>query len=188
MHRELKPQDGNSGKAMANLVLLSVNDARGKEPISRDLPDCNTRHRLLAIFKIIERSNFYIREQPFVTKANDIWALGCKFYQLAFKVYDYFHTRRKPEIPSLQVSEHTATFTRELVYRTLEINWWKRPAASEVSSLLDRLSKRTTWVIYVDEAAPEMTDSPSSSPNVPSLHPRDPPEATRQTANGFFFK
>lgn len=126
-------------------------------------------------------------EQSFVTKASDIWALGCIFYQLAFKekafrsdfkVYDYFHTRRKPEIPPLPVDERTAAFARELVYRTLEIDWWQRPAASDILSLLDFMSKRTTSISHIAEAASEMTDSSSSSSTLPSSHHRDLPEAT----------
>lgn len=119
-----------------------------------------------------------VRDQSFVTKASDIWALGCIFYQLAFnvkafssdfQVMEYFHTKRKPDIPPLDVDERTGAFIRALVSRTLEIDWWKRPAARNVMQLMDRMSKRTTSVFYIGGAASELEESSSSSSR-PELH------------------
>lgn len=109
-----------------------------------------------------------------MTKASDIWALGCLFYQLAFKdkvfltdftVYDYAYSSKKPEIRLMPVNQRTAASFRELIYRTLEIDWWKRPTATDVTQLLDSLSTRNTsdWVFSIYEEEPKSGYSSSNT-------------------------
>jgi hypothetical protein len=98
---------------------------------------------------------------------------GCIFYQLAFKekvfpgdwkVFEYAFANQKPRIHYIEVGERIAACVRELVYRTLEIDWWKRPAASDVLQLIDSLSNKSTseWVFYISEAYSESEYSSSS--------------------------
>src|SRR5271154_1646057 len=86
-------------------------------------------------------------EMPFFGKASDIWALGCIFYQLVYQkkafsddiaAWDYVYTPDKfKNLQRLQVDERTAACIRGLICRTLEINWHKRPTASDILQLLD---------------------------------------------------
>lgn len=124
-----------------------------------------------------------VRETSIVTKKSDIWALGCILYELTFKtkafprdinVFEYAHRERRLEIHNLPTSERVNAYLRELVYRTLEIDWWKRPNSGDILKLLNSLSDKSLsdWVFSIDdsemspeseETSPELTESTSSA-------------------------
>ena len=103
-------------------------------------------------------------ELGFVTKASDIWALGCIFYELAYQtkafsddieVWDYvYRTQKLKQARQLEVNERTAAAMRELICRTLEVDWWKRPTAKDILQLLDSLTANPdipAWVFYIGQ-------------------------------------
>jgi hypothetical protein len=66
----------------------------------------------------------------------------------------------------LEVGERTAACIRELIWRTLEIDWWKRPTARDVLQLLNSLGNNSSdSVFYVRKTDSE---SDSSSSGIPS--------------------
>src|SRR5271154_5475099 len=159
VHRDLKPQNGIFTYLKANKVLLSVNSNAWKitdfgltfEGTSRvKYTTQNSRgtqgYRAIELLKLVEPG--------YVTKASDIWALGCIFYELAFQskafsndlaVWDYVYRTHKLEgVRRLEVNERTAACVRELIKRTLEEDWSKRPAAGDVLQLLESLTNPST--------------------------------------------
>jgi len=105
-----------------------------------------------------------IRETATVTKSSDIWALGCIIYALAFqkKAFesDFYvfecitQGRLKLEFPKLDTSERRWAYLRELIQRSLEIDWWKRPGAADILSLMDSLSnEKMSDSLLTDENA-----------------------------------
>lgn len=117
-----------------------------------------------------------VGELGFITKASDIWALGCIFYELAYQVkafsddiaaYDYVYNTRTLKGPKpLEMDERTTATTRELIRRNLEVDWWKRPTAKDVLQLLDSLTNQDTSgsVFYISEPDSEAESSNSSNP------------------------
>jgi len=126
-----------------------------------------------------------IKEVAFVTKASDIWALGCILHELAFRkklfprdynVWDYASTQELKELQCLEVNQLTATCIRELIHRTVDLDWWKRPTASDVLQLLDTLTNPGILgmtVYYVGE--PESESSPRPSDASSRVVPSSPP-------------
>jgi len=127
------------------------------------------------------------QEPGYVSKASDIWALGCILFELAFQskafsndlaVWDYvYRTHKLDGQRPLEVSELVAVCMRELIKRTLEVDWWKRPTAGDVLQLVDSLTKSGTsgLVFYVGE--PE-SESDSSSSSIPLELPTESPSLT----------
>ena len=81
------------------------------------------------------------------------------------------------------MSERVKAYLRELVYRMLEIDWWKRPNCGDILTLLNSLSDKSLsdWVFSTDdsktlpeseETSPEPTEGSSSAegPNCPPTH------------------
>jgi serine/threonine protein kinase len=119
-------------------------------------------------------------ENPFFTKASDIWALGCILFELSYQKKAFpddiaaWESRHEPyrfnDLLRLQVDERTAACIRELIHRALKIDWWKRPTASDVLHLLDSLLKNhSDSVFYVRETESEAGSSSSSVPLAPML-------------------
>ena len=109
--------------------------------------------------------------EAFVTKGSDIWALGCIFYELAYQkkafvddIAVYAHRPHAFEsLNHLPPDKRAAASIRELICRTIEIDWWKRPTARDVLRMLDsRLNIPLERVFYVGELESE-SDSTSSS-------------------------
>jgi serine/threonine protein kinase len=154
-------------------VLLSINDKAWKITDFGLTFEGTSRHKYTTQsgrgtqgYRAIE----LLREERFVTKASDIWALGCIFYELAFKeklfstdfkVYDYAYGPRKLEIRHLEVEEQISAYVREFVYRMLEIDWWKRPTTTDILQLLDTLSNQSAscGIYYIGQA--ELPPQPS---------------------------
>jgi serine/threonine protein kinase len=124
-------------------------------------------------------------DKPFFTKASDIWALGCIFYELLYQVKAFrddiaawesrLEPRRFKDLEHLQVDGRTAACIRELIHRTLEVDWWKRPTATDVLQLLDSLSQsKSNSVFYVRESESESESSPSSIPSESNSIPDRP--------------
>jgi len=115
-------------------------------------------------------------EDGFVTKASDVWALGCIFYELAYKakafsddieVWDYvYRTQKLKGVKPLDVNKRAAATARELICRTSEVDWWKRPTASDVLQLLDSSTNQGTsgFVFYIGEPESESDSTASSIP------------------------
>jgi len=120
-------------------------------------------------------------EPGYVTKASDIWALGCIFYELAFQskafsndlaVWDYVYRTHKLEgVRRLEVNERTAACVRELIKRTLEEDWSKRPAAGDVLQLLESLTNpgASGSVYYLSEPESELDSGAPLQPVFDSL-------------------
>ncbi len=125
-----------------------------------------------------------VGESSYVMNASDIWALGCIFYELAFnakafsdnfEVWDYvYRTHKLKGLQWLEVNERTAACVRELINRTLEVDWWKRSTTSDVLNMLDDLLSSDTCglVFYVDEPESESDSSSSSLPLAPITRSR----------------
>jgi serine/threonine protein kinase len=135
-------------------------------------------------------------DDPSFTKASDIWALGCILYELSYRkkaftddiaAWQYGYKPDKfQNLDRLEVGERTATCIRELIRRTLEIDWWKRPTARDVLQLLDSLSKNTSESVFYLREAETGSETRSSSlpfPNesVFSFH-EDPTLASRRAS------
>jgi len=183
VHRDLKPQNGTSISSIANVVLLSPDTGAWKitdfgltfEGTSR-IKYTTRNSRGTQGYRAIELLR--LGEQGYVTKASDVWALGCIFYELAYKtkafsddieVWDYvYRTQKLKGVKPLDVNERTAATARELIRRTLEVDWWKRPTASDVLHLLDSLTNQPGLVFSIGEPESE-SDSTTSSIPVESL-------------------
>src|SRR5271170_4843764 len=181
VHRDLKPQNGTSmDHTTAHVVLLSVDSGAWKitdfgltfEGTSR-IQYTTRNSRGTEGYRAVEVLG--ITELGFVTKASDIWALGCILHELAFKeklflrdfnVWDYASTQKLKGHQRLDVNERTATCIRELIRRTLDVDWWKRPTAGDVVQLLDSLTNpdASGSVFYINE---DESESDSSSSSVP---------------------
>ena len=138
-------------------------------------------------YRAIEMLKLEEQEPGYVSKASDIWALGCIFFELAFQskafsndlaVWDYvYRTHKLDGQRSLEVNELVAVCVRELIKRTLEVDWWKRPTAGDVLQLVDSLTKSGTsgLVFYVGE--PE-SESDSGASSIPLEPPTESPSLT----------
>jgi hypothetical protein len=62
------------------------------------------------------------------------------------------------------VNERAAATARELIRRTLEVDWWKRPTASDVLHLLDSLTNQPGLVFSIGEPESESDSTTSSIP------------------------
>ena len=100
-----------------------------------------------------------VKDDRSVTQTSDVWALGCIFYELVFKikafpsdfhVFEYIHSKRVPTIHSLSGSQRIRSYIKEFIYRMLEINWWHRPSASDVLAALTVVSDLTSTVLFSD--------------------------------------
>ena len=181
VHRDLKPQNGTllCHLLNSNAVLLSVTDCAWKltdfgltfEGTSR--VKYTTKYSQGSVgYRAVELLNI---ENPFFTKASDIWALGCILFELSYQKKAFpddiaaWESRHEPHrfkgLPRLQVGERLTACIRELIRRTLEIDWWKRPTGRDVLQLLNSLSKNTSEsVFYLSEAE---TGSSTSSSSIP---------------------
>ena len=81
-------------------------------------------------------------------------------------MWDYASTQKLKGHQRLDVNERTATCIRELIRRTLDVDWWKRPTAGDVVQLLDSLTNpdASGSVFYINE---DESESDSSSSSVP---------------------
>jgi len=150
-------------------VLLSVNDCAWKltdfgltfEATSR-IKYTTKYSRGTTGYRAVELLN---TDKPFFAKASDIWALGCVFFELSYQkkaflddiaVWELHHEpHRFKDLHRLQVDGRTAACIRGLIHRTLEIDWGKRPTASDVLQLLDSLSKNSSnSVVYIRRSTP----------------------------------
>ena len=60
----------------------------------------------------------------------------------------------KLEFTKLDTSERRRAYLRELIQRSLEIDWWKRPGAADILSLMDSLSnEKMSDSLLTDENA-----------------------------------
>lgn len=122
----------------------------------------------------------------FFTKNSDIWALGCIFYELAFKekafpddyhVFEFIRHKRKPQIHSLPVDTQSSCYIGEFIYRMLEIDWWRRPSARDVRQAIDTFFDGTTrvWVLNTGTkiSVPEDTFTLMSLPGYLQPEPRE---------------
>ena len=179
VHRDLKPQNGTSiDPTIANAVLLSIEEGAWKigdfgltfEGTSR-IQYTTRRGRGTEGFRALEVMG--LKELGFVTKASDIWALGCILHELVFKekrfscdvqVWDYARGQKLKERPHLEGNERTAACVRELMRRALDVDWWKRPTASDVLQLLESLTEHVRFgtVFYIGETESELDSSDSS--------------------------
>lgn len=189
VHRDLKPQNGMSNNHLQtnDLVLLSVNAGAWKitdfgltfEGTSR-IQYTTRNSRGTEGYRAVEVLG--IEELGFVTKASDIWALGCILHELAFRkklfprdfnVWDYARTQKLKEQPRVDVDERTAACIRELILRTLDVDWWKRPTASDIVHLLDTLTNPgivgTAFYVgdFEAESGSQTSDPSSSNPSEP---------------------
>jgi len=187
VHRDLKPQNGISIDSRSDVpVLLSVDAGAWKitdfgltfEGTSR-IKYTTQNSRGTQGYRAIEMLNLEEQEPGYVSKASDIWALGCILFELAFKskafsndlaVWDYVYRTHKLEGQRrLEVNERNAVCVRELIKRTLEVDWWRRPTARDVLQLVDSLTKSGTSgsVFYVGETESESDSGSSSIPLEP---------------------
>jgi len=108
------------------------------------------------------RSPELVREARIVSKESDIFALGCMIYELVaaerafssdISVFTYFNTKQKPKLPPLSAVCKTRFSLDLLINAMLDVSWWKRPSAGDVTHVLESLSLETTEVsVWVDPA------------------------------------
>jgi hypothetical protein len=99
-----------------------------------------------------------------------------------FSVWDYVYRTHKLEgVRRLEVNERTAAYVRELIKRTLEEDWWKRPTAGDVLQLLESLTNPGTsgLVYYLGQPESELDSSAPLQPVIDSLSPTPAPRAFR---------
>ena len=108
-----------------------------------------------------------MKDMGSVTQSSDVWALGCIFYELVFKirafrsdfdVFNYIHSKRVPTIHSLSGSGRIRSYIKEFIYRMLEINWWERPSTSDILAALESVSNLASTILLCD-TEPEVSVS-----------------------------
>jgi hypothetical protein len=68
-------------------------------------------------------------------------------------VFTYFNTKQKPKLPPLSATCKSRFSLDLLINAMLDVSWWKRPSAGDVTQVLESLSLETTEVsVWVDPA------------------------------------
>jgi serine/threonine protein kinase len=127
-----------------------------------------------------------LREQSVVTKKSDIWALGCILYELIseskafpsdFSLWEYILLSRKVDPSSIGFDERVKICLDSvaidarlkaclvcLVRAMLEVEWWERPRALDISKLFSSLSSERTDIIVLN--CPPLRDQPHGNSDV----------------------
>jgi serine/threonine protein kinase len=169
LHRDIKPRNGlhTSLLVQANiLVLLSVLDNSWKISDFGLTSEGTSRFayttqfaRGTECYRAWVRAPELMKEVGCVTQSSDVWALGCIFYELVFKirafrsdfhVFNYINSKRVPTIHSFSGSKRIRSYIKEFIYRMLEINWWERPSTSDILAALESVSNQTSTILLCD--------------------------------------
>ena len=91
----------------------------------------------------------------------DIWAVGCVLFELIcgqkaftsdYQLCDCLTRNMLPEIPSMPDDDdgRVGASVKQILSRTLEVDWWKRPTAEDVLTVLHSTFEETTEVYLLD--------------------------------------
>lgn len=98
-----------------------------------------------------------VRHGSVFSKETDIFSVGCIFFELIsdkklflndYDVFNYGVTRHSIELPrlDLDLDKRMQRYLVLLINAMLEIDWWKRPSASDILRILQLLSEKSTEV------------------------------------------
>jgi len=113
-----------------------------------------------------------VRGIPLVCKQTDIFSLGCLAYELAtgiklferdYNLFEYMSTRRRPQVPELEMDGLSQILLSQLIHAMLKVDWWKRPSAQDILNGLDAISLKSSDLVPSSSGP----DCPGHSSGVP---------------------